>query len=647
MTPGQATAGAPVLDGREPSGPLAARWERRRAELALVGPTRRRQFRIVVVGAGLAGASAAATLSELGYRVCCLAFHDSPRRAHSVAAQGGINAASSARVDGDSVGRLYHDTLEGGDFRSRESNVYRLAELSARIVDHAVAQGVPFAREYGGHLARCSFGGALVSRTFYARGQTGQQLLLGAYQALAREQAAGGVLMLPRREMLDLVVVDGRARGVVARDLVTGRIETHFGDAVVVATGGYANAYFLSTNAKASNATAIWRAYRRGAAFANPGFVQFHPTCLPAAGAHQAKLTLMSESLRNDARMWVPATAGDARRPEAIVEAERDYFLERRYPRYGNLVPRDVASRAVKAVCDAGHGVGSGGRGVYLDLADAVGRLGADVLRERYGNLFEIYERATGDDPLRTAMRVAPAAHYTMGGLWVDYDLMTTIPGLFAIGEANFSDQGANRLGASGLMQALADGYFILPATMAGYLAGAELVPVDEDGAQARAARADVVARLDRLLALRGRRTASDFHRALGRVLWQECGLERSRRGLAKAIDEIGALREAFWADACVPGGPDELNQELERAGRVADFLELGELMCRDALARDESCGCHFRVEHQADEGEPLRDDGRFAHVAAWRPGIGGRGPERLIEPLAFASMALGERSYR
>ena len=635
------------LCGRAPSGPLATRWERRRAELALVGPTRRRRHEIIVVGAGLAGASAAATLSELGYRVRCLTFHDSPRRAHSVAAQVGINAAKDYRNDGDSVARLFHDTLEGGDFRSRESNVYRLAELSARIVDHCVAQGVPFAREYGGHLASRSFGGALVSRTFYARGQTGQQLLLGAYQALAKEQSAGGVAMLPRREMLDLVVVGGRARGVIARDLVSGALETHLGDAVVLATGGYANAYFLSTNAKASNATAIWRAYRRGAAFANPGFVQFHPTCLPAGEPHQAKLTLMSESLRNDARLWVPARAGDGRPPDAIPDAERDYFLETRYPRYGNLVPRDVASRAVKAVCDAGRGIGAGGRAVYLDLTDAVRRIGEGALRERYGNLFEMYERATGDQPLRTAMRIAPAAHFTMGGLWVDYDLMTSIPGLFAIGEANFSDHGANRLGASALMQGLADGYFIVPSTIAGYLAGASLPAVGEDAPEARAARADVRAGLDRLLGLRGKRTAGDFHRALGRILWSACGLERCAEGLRAAIDEIAELREAFWRDVTVPGGAGELNQELERAGRVADFLELGELMCRDALARDESCGCHFRVEHQTEDGEARRDDTRFAHVAAWIPGAAGRGPRRLIEPLGFESMALGERSYR
>jgi succinate dehydrogenase / fumarate reductase flavoprotein subunit len=636
-----------ILDGRVPSGPLATRWARRLDDLSLVGPVRRRRHQVLVVGAGLAGASAAATLSELGYRVCALTFHDSPRRAHSVAAQGGINAAKNYGNDGDSVERLFHDTLKGGDFRSRESNVYRLAELSARIIDQAVAQGVPFAREYGGHLANRSFGGTLVSRTFYARGQTGQQLLLGAYQALAKEEAAGGVTVLARREMLDLIVVDGRARGVIARDLVSGALETHVADAVVLATGGYANVYYRSTNAKASNATAIWRAYRRGAAFANPGFVQFHPTALPATSEQQAKLTLMSESLRNDGRVWVPLRPGDERGPVDIPEAERDYFLERRYPRYGNLLPRDVASRAVKAMCDDGRGIGPGGRGVYLDLTEAAERLGAATLRERYGNLFEMYEHITGDDPLRVAMRIAPAAHYTMGGLWVDYDLMSTIPGLFVLGEANFSDHGANRLGASALMQGLADGYFILPATLGGYLADAKLAPIADDAPEARAALADVRARLETLLARQGRRAAGDFHRALGRILWEFCGLERSRDGLVKAIEEIAALREAFWADVTVPGGGRELNQELERAGRVADFLELGELMCRDALARDESCGCHFRVEHQTGDGEARRDDDRFAHVAAWTPGEPGRSPGRLVEPLEFDAAPPDERSYR
>jgi succinate dehydrogenase / fumarate reductase flavoprotein subunit len=636
-----------ILRDTAPGGPLASRWRRRCAELELCGPGRRRRHTVVVVGTGLAGASAAATLSELGYRVRCLTFHDSPRRAHSVAAQGGINAAKDYHNDGDSTLRLFGDTLAGGDFRARESNVYRLAELSGRIIDHAVAQGVPLAREYGGHLANRSFGGALVSRTFYARGQTGQQLLLGAYQAMAKEQAAGGVTLLARREMLELVVSDGQARGVIARDLVSGALEVHLGDAVVLATGGYANAYFLSTNAKASNATAIWRAHRRGAAFANPSFVQFHPTCLPAAGAHQAKLTLMSESLRNDGRIWVPWLSGDHRPPAEIPEGERDYFLERRYPRYGNLVPRDLGSRAAQAVLDEGRGVGPGAGGVYLDLGEAAARLGPEVLRARYGNLLEMYRQLTGDDPLRVPMRIAPAAHYTMGGLWVDYDLMSTIPGLFVIGEANFSDHGANRLGASALMQALADGYFILPLTLGGYLAGARLRPVAEDGAPARSALGDARARLDRLVAGRGRRTATDFHRALGRVLRGACGLTRAGGVLRQAMGEIGALRQAFREDLRVPGGAGELNQELERAGRVADFLELGELICRDALAREESCGCHFRVEHQTAEGEARRDDERFAHVTAWLPGAAGGVPERLLEPLSFQALPPRQRSYR
>jgi len=599
---------------------------------------------VVVVGAGLAGASAAATLGELGYQVRCLCLQDSPRRAHSVAAQGGINAAKNYQNDGDSVERLFHDTLEGGDFRSREANVYRLAELSARIVDQCAAQGVPFAREYGGHLANRSFGGTLVSRTFYARGQTGQQLLLGAYQALARQSTAS-VRVLPRREMLDLVVADGRARGVIARDLVSGALEVHLGDAVVLATGGYASVFHLSTNALSSNATAIWRAHRRGAAFANPCFVQFHPTCLPAGGPQQSKLILMSESLRNDGRIWVPRHPGDARPPRDIPEAERDHYLERLYPRYGNLVPRDLASRAARAVCDQGRGVGPGGRGVYLDLGEALARLGPEVLRERYGNLLEMYQRMTGDDPLQVPMRIYPAAHYSMGGLWVDYDLMSTVPGLFVAGEANFSDHGANRLGASALMQGLADGYFILPATVPGYLAGASLPAIDPEHPAVREARADTGRRLERLLAARGRRTADDFHRALGALLADACGLARERGRLERALRAIPALRAEFWEDLRVPAGAD-LNQELERAGRVADFLELGELMCRDALARDESCGCHLREEHQSADGEPIRDDARFAHVAVWthRPG---QPPARSEEPLAFDTVRPARRSYR
>ncbi len=637
---------APELDARSPEGPLATRWRRRREELGLVGPVRRRRLRVVVVGSGLAGAAAAAGLSELGYQVCCLCFHDSPRRAHSVAAQGGLNAAKDYQNDGDSVDRLFRDTLKGGDFRAREANVYRLAELSARIIDHAVAQGVPFAREYGGLLANRSFGGALVSRTFYARGQTGQQLLLAATQALHKEVARGGVTLLPRREMLDLVVAGGRARGVVARHLITGAREVHLADAVVLATGGYANVYYLSTNAQGSNATAIWRAHRRGAAFANPCFVQFHPTCLPAEGEHPGKLTLMSESLRNDGRLWVPARSGDARPPEQIPEDERDYFLERLYPRFGNLSPRDLASRAAVAVCDQGRGVGTTGRAVYLDLHEALGRLGAESLRERYGNLFEMYTRITGEDPLRAPMRVYPAAHYTMGGLWVDYDLQSTVAGLFVAGEANFSDQGANRLGASGLMQALADGTFILPLTVGGYLAGATLPAIGEDAPAVREAGAAVDARLTRLRSARGRRTAADFHRALGTLLRARAGLSRDRAGLERALAEIPALREAFWSDLRVPPGAD-LNQELERAGRVADYLELAELICQDALCREESCGSHFRQEHATADGEARRDDARFSHVATWFHQGEGQ-PSRLVrEPLTFSELAPTERSYR
>jgi len=637
----------PALASRVPAGPLADKWTRRRAELPLVGPVQKRRHRVIVVGSGLAGASAAASLSELGYAVTCLCFQDSPRRAHSVAAQGGINAAKNYQNDGDNVDRLFHDTLKGGDFRAREANVYRLAELSNAIIDQAVAQGVPFAREYGGALSNRSFGGALVSRTFYARGQTGQQLLLGAYQALAREAAHGGVTLLARREMLDLVVAGGRARGVVARDLVSGAVDAYLGDAVVLATGGYANAYYLSTNARGSNATAIWRAYRRGAAFANPCFVQFHPTCLPVAGGHGAKLTLMSESLRNDGRVWVPKRAGDERRPEDVAESERDYFLERLFPRYGNLAARDVASRAAKAVCDEGRGVAPNGRAVYLDLADALARLGPAALRDRYGNLFELYERLTGDDPLKTPLRIYPAAHYTMGGLWVDYDLMTTVPGLFAIGEANFSDHGANRLGASALMQALADGYFILPATVGGYLAAGGLGPVSPSGAEVREALSSVEARTRALISIPGRRPAAAFHRALGEILWNQCGLARDAAGLAAARARIGALDAELREDLRVPGSASSFNQELERAGRVADFFELGELMCRDAAARDESAGCHLRTEHQTSDGDPARDDARFAHVAVWRYAGPDRPPERLVEPLTFEAAPLATRSYR
>ena len=637
------------LDARTPAGPIEQQWSTAPFEMKLVNPANKRKYKVIVVGSGLAGGAAAATLAELGYDVACFCFQDSPRRAHSIAAQGGINAAKNYQNDGDSVHRLFYDTVKGGDFRARESNVHRLAEVSVDIIDQCAAMGVPFAREYGGTLANRSFGGAQVSRTFYARGQTGQQLLLGVYSALSRQIGVGKVRMFPRTEMLDLVVDPntGRAVGIVVRDLVTGAISSHAAHAVILATGGYGNAFYLSTNAKGCNVTATYRAYKRGAGFANPCFTQIHPTCIPQSDDTQSKLTLMSESLRNDGRIWVPVAVGDDRAPNQIPEAERDYFLERRYPAFGNLVPRDVASRAAKGMIDEERGVGPRRNGVYLDFADAINRLGMDVIRARYGNLFQMYERITGEDPYQVPMRIYPAPHYTMGGLWVDYELMTTIPGLFAIGEANFSDQGANRLGASALMQGLADGYFILPCTVAGYLAGTSLAPVAENGPEPRAARAEVQARLDRLLGLRGRRTASDFHRVLGRVLWEACGLERSRRGLTAAMDEIAGLGEAFWDDARVPGGAGELNQELERAGRVADFLELGELMCRDALEREESCGCHFRVEHQTADGEARRDDDRFAHVAAWIPGAAGRGPRRLTEPLSWTFMTPVERSYR
>jgi succinate dehydrogenase / fumarate reductase flavoprotein subunit len=605
-----------------PDGPIETAWEQHRAALRLVSPNNRRKRTVIVVGTGLAGGSAAATLGELGYNVISFCYQDSPRRAHSVAAQGGINAAKNYRGDGDSVRRLFVDTIKGGDYRSRESNVYRLAELSANIIDQAVAQGVPFAREYGGLLDTRSFGGAQVARTFYARGQTGQQLLLGAYQALERQIAAGRVTMHPRTEMLDLIVHDGRARGIVVRDLVTGRISSHTADAVVLATGGYGNAYYLSTNAKGCNATAIWRAHRRGALFANPCFTQIHPTCIPVSGAHQSKLTLMSESLRNDGRMWVPSADGG-----------RDYFLERMYPSYGNLVPRDIASRAVKLVCDAGNGVGPGGQGVYLDF-DGIPR---STLESRYGNIFEMYERITGEDPYTTPMRIYPAVHYTMGGLWVDYDLMTTIPGLFAIGEANFSDHGANRLGASALMQGLADGYFVLPATVANYLADAPFGPVSDDSVGS--VESDVDHRTRALLGRRRGRTVDDFHRELGRLLWDECGMTRSEPGLKAALDRIPALRDEYRESVVVTGGPDTLNQALERAGRVADFLELAELMCLDALHRDESCGAHYRVER----GES-RDDDTFAYVAAWEHT--GGAPVLHKEQLTFTAVTPSARSY-
>jgi succinate dehydrogenase / fumarate reductase flavoprotein subunit len=636
-----------ALNARIPSGPIQDKWDKHRFEMKLVNPANKRKYTVLVVGSGLAGASAAATLSELGYQVKCFCFQDSPRRAHSIAAQGGINAAKNYRNDGDSIFRLFYDTVKGGDFRAREGNVYRLAQISVNIIDQCVAQGVPFAREYGGLLANRSFGGAQVSRTFYARGQTGQQLLLGAYQQLQKEVALGGVRMFPRTEMLDLVVVDGRARGVVVRDMVTGRIETHVGDAVVLGTGGYGNVFYLSTNAKGSNVTAIWRAHKRGAYFGNPCYTQIHPTCIPQSGDYQSKLTLMSESLRNDGRVWVPLRAGDGRTPDQVPEAERDYYLERRYPSFGNLAPRDIASRAAKVVCDEGRGVGPGGLGVYLDFADAIQRLGEDAIRERYGNLFEMYQRITDENPYRVPMRIYPAVHYTMGGLWVDYNLMSTIPGLHVIGEANFSDHGANRLGASALMQGLADGYFILPSTIGDYLATAKLEKIDPSHPECRLVQEEAAVLTRRLLEVKGRRTVDSFHRELGRLMWDKCGMARNAAGLREALARIPELREDFWRDVNVPGSDVELNQALEKAGRVADFLELAELMCRDALHREESCGGHFREEYQTEDGEALRDDERFAYVAAWE--YGGRDAEPRLhkEPLAFEYVHLAQRSYK
>ncbi|MGW3966088.1 fumarate reductase/succinate dehydrogenase flavoprotein subunit [Amycolatopsis sp. NPDC005003] len=633
--------GNPIADTKAPAVPLENRWDERKFAAKLVNPANRRRHRVIVVGTGLAGGSAGATLAEQGYHVVQFCFQDSPRRAHSVAAQGGINAAKNYRNDGDSVYRLFHDTVKGGDFRARESNVYRLAQVSAQIIDQAVAQGVPFAREYGGLLDTRSFGGVQVQRTFYARGQTGQQLLIGAYQALSRQIDAGNVELHARTEMLDLVVSGGRARGIVARDLVTGEITTHLADAVVLATGGYGNVFYLSTNAKGSNATAIWRAHKRGAYFANPCFTQIHPTCIPRSGEHQSKLTLMSESLRNDGRIWVPKRAGDPRSPGEIPEDERDYYLERLYPSFGNLVPRDIASRAAKNVCDAGFGVGPGGLGVYLDFADAIARLGRPAIEARYGNLFDMYQRITAEDPYAVPMRIYPAIHYTMGGLWVDYDLQSTIPGLFVIGEANFSDHGANRLGASALMQGLADGYFVLPATVNDYLGGTRLGDVSAEAV--REVETEVRDRISRLLAVRGTRSVDSFHRELGLLMWDHCGMSRTREGLRKALGRVPGLRAEFWRDVRIPGGGAELNQELEKAHRVADFLELAELMLVDALAREESCGGHFREEHQTPEGEALRDDENFAYVAAWEYGAE---PVLHREELVFEHVHPTQRSY-
>ncbi|WP_370542165.1 fumarate reductase/succinate dehydrogenase flavoprotein subunit [Amycolatopsis sp. FDAARGOS 1241] len=637
------TIGDPIADATAPSGPIERRWDERKFAAKLVNPANRRKHRVIVVGTGLAGGSAGATLAEQGYHVVQFCFQDSPRRAHSVAAQGGINAAKNYRNDGDSVYRLFYDTVKGGDFRSRESNVYRLAQVSAQIIDQAVAQGVPFAREYGGLLDTRSFGGVQVQRTFYARGQTGQQLLIGAYQALSRQIDAGNVELHPRTEMLDLIVVDGRARGIVARDLVTGEVTTHLADAVVLATGGYGNVFYLSTNAKGSNATAIWRAHKRGAYFANPCFTQIHPTCIPRSGEHQSKLTLMSESLRNDGRIWVPKEKGDPRPPAEIPEAERDYYLERLYPSFGNLVPRDIASRAAKNICDAGYGVGPGGLGVYLDFADAISRMGRAAVEAKYGNLFDMYQRITAENPYDVPMRIYPAIHYTMGGLWVDYDLQSTIPGLFVIGEANFSDHGANRLGASALMQGLADGYFVLPATLNDYLGQGRLDEVAPDDPAVTQAETAVADRITRLLAVNGTRSVDSFHRELGLMMWDHCGMARTAEGLRKALDRVPELRAEFWRDVRIPGTGAELNQELEKAGRVADFLELAELLLLDALVREESCGGHFREEHQTPDGEAQRDDENFAHVSAWEYG---EKPVLHKEPLNFDYVHPTQRSY-
>ena len=635
------------LNSKVPSGPLEQKWDSHRFSMKLVNPANKRKYSVIVVGAGLAGASAAATMSELGYKVSCFVYHDSPRRAHSIAAQGGINAAKNYQNDGDSIKRLFYDTIKGGDFRAREANVYRLAQCSVSIIDQCVAQGVPFAREYGGLLTNRSFGGAQVSRTFYARGQTGQQLLLGAYQALEKQIGKGAIEMHTLTEMVDVILVDGVARGIVARDLKTGKISSHIADAVVIATGGYGNVFFLSTNAKQSNVTAGWRAYKRGAAFGNPCFTQIHPTCIPQAGDHQSKLTLMSESLRNDGRCWAPTKKGDARSPREIPEAERDYFLERKYPSFGNLAPRDIASRAAKEVCDEGRGVGETGLGVYLDFADSIKRLGEKAIAERYGNLFEMYERITDEDPYAQPMRIYPAVHYTMGGLWVDYNLMSTIPGLHVLGEANFSDHGANRLGASALMQGLADGYFVIPVTIGDYLAQAKLTPVTIEHPEVRAAEAAVNERMKLLVDIKGKRSVDSFHRDLGKVMWEKCGMARSNASLTAAMQEIGALKEEFWQNVSVPGSDADLNQALEKANRVADFMELGELMCRDALEREESCGGHFRTEYQTPDGEALRNDEKFAHVAAWQYNGERTSPTRLVEPLTFENVQLSQRSYK
>ncbi|RPJ59502.1 MAG: fumarate reductase/succinate dehydrogenase flavoprotein subunit [Acidobacteria bacterium] len=636
-----------ALDARIPDGPVQEKWDRRRFEVKLVNPANKRKYTIIVVGTGLAGASAAASLAELGYEVLAFCIQDSPRRAHSIAAQGGINAAKNYANDGDSIWRLFYDTVKGGDYRSREANVYRLAQVSVNIIDQCVAQGVPFAREYGGLLETRSFGGTQVARTFYARGQTGQQLLLGAYQALMRQVDKGKVTCLPRREMLDLVLVDGKARGIIVRDLLTGAIERHVGHAVVLATGGYGNAYYLSTNAVNSNASAIWRCYRRGAFFANPCYTQIHPTCIPVSGEHQSKLTLMSESLRNDGRVWVPKKAGDRRPPSEIPEGERDYYLERKYPSFGNLVPRDIASRSAKGVCDDGRGVGESGLAVYLDFEDTIQREGVEYIREKYGNLFDMYERITGENGYQTPMRIYPAVHYVMGGLWVDYNLMSAIPGLFVLGEANFSDHGANRLGASALMQGLADGYFVIPYTLGDYLATSAFRPTSEDADEFKQSADQARNRLERLLSIQGKRTPREFHREIGRIMWDYVGMARNEAGLKHAIQEIRRVREELWQDLKVPGSNDMLNKNLELASRVADYAELGELMAIDALHRRESCGGHFREESQTPEGEAKRDDANYSYVSAWEYPCSEGEPILHKEPLKFENVVPTQRTYK
>jgi len=636
-----------ILDSKIPSGDLKGKWEKHRFEMKLISPANKRKFKVLVVGSGLAGASASATMSELGYQVETFTFHDTPRRAHSIAAQGGINAAKNYQNDGDSVWRLFYDTIKGGDFRAREGNVYRLAEVSANIIDQCVAQGVPFAREYGGLLANRSFGGAQVSRTFYARGQTGQQLLLGAYSSLSKEIGRKAIKLHTRKEMMDVIIVDGKARGIVTRDLVTGKIESHWGDAVVLATGGYGNVFFLSTNAQGCNVTSTFRAYKKGATFANPCFTQIHPTCIPVSGDHQSKLTLMSESLRNDGRIWVPNQKGDMRAANEIPENERDYYLERKYPSFGNLSPRDIASRAAKEVCDEGRGIGSTGYGVYLDFADAIKRLGENVITERYGNLFEMYQQITGENPYQMPMRIFPASHYTMGGLWVDYNLMSNVPGLHVIGEANFSDHGANRLGASALMQGLADGYFILPYTIGNYLAQANLEKLDTSHGEFKKAEKDAEERINSLIRINGKRTPTSFHRELGKVMWDNVGMGRSEKSIRTALEAIPQIKEEFWSNLKVTGSGAEYNIALEKANRVADFIEFAEVLAWDALERDESCGAHYREEHVHPDGEAKRDDENFAHVAAWEYTGEGNKPIRNTEELVYDNVQFSVRSYK